>query len=98
MQALPGSSCFIKDSLDNYINRGMKQWNIPGVSVAIVKDGKTVFIKGYGLREIGKPDKVDANTLFMIGSNTKAFNGNGIAKLEADKKTVVDRSGSKVAS
>ncbi|MEI9919259.1 MAG: serine hydrolase [Bacteroidota bacterium] len=79
-------SSFVKDSLDNYINRGMKQWDIPGVAVAIVKDGKTVFIKGYGVREIGKPDKVDANTLFMIGSNTKAFTATALAKLDADKK------------
>jgi CubicO group peptidase (beta-lactamase class C family) len=77
---------FVTDSLDNYINRGMKQWNIPGVSVAIVKDGKTVFSKGYGLREVGKPDKVDANTLFMIGSNTKAFTATALAMLDAGNK------------
>jgi CubicO group peptidase (beta-lactamase class C family) len=77
---------FVTDSLDNYINRGMKQWSIPGVSVAIVKDRKTVFIKGYGLREVGKTDKVDANTLFMIGSNTKAFTATALAMLEASNK------------
>ncbi len=82
-QTLP---VFIKDSLDNYVNRGMKQWQIPGVSVAIVKDGKTVFIKGYGVREVGKPEKVDANTLFMIGSNTKAFTATALAMLDAQKK------------
>lgn len=82
-QTLP---TFIKDSLDIYVTRNMKLWDIPGVAVAIVKDGKTVFIKGYGVRELGKPEKVDANTLFMIGSNTKAFTATAIAMLDTEEK------------
>lgn len=77
---------FITDSLDNYVARGMKQWQIPGVAVAVVKDGKTVLIKGYGVRELGKPDRVDVNTMFMIGSNTKAFTATALAKLAAENK------------
>lgn len=77
---------FVTDSLDNYVNRAMKLWNIPGVAVAIVKDGKVVVVKGYGIREVGKPEKVDANTLFMIGSNTKAFTATALAMLEAEGK------------
>ena len=46
---------------------------MPGMSVAIVKDGKVLFAKGYGVRALTKPDKADADTLFGIGSNTKAF-------------------------
>jgi CubicO group peptidase (beta-lactamase class C family) len=45
-----------------------------------------VVAKGYGVREVGKPEKVDANTLFMIGSNTKAFTATAIAMLDAEKK------------
>ncbi|MBI5857513.1 MAG: serine hydrolase [Sphingobacteriales bacterium] len=77
---------FINDSIDSYIERGMRQWQIPGLSMAIVKDGKTVFMKGYGVRELGKDDKVDENTLFIIASNSKLFTGTSIAKLDYEKK------------
>ncbi len=77
---------FITDSLDNYVNRGLKNWQIPGAAILIVKDGKIVVAKGYGVKEFGKNDKVDENTLFMIGSNTKAFTGTLLALLEHDGK------------
>src|SRR5689334_18554673 len=77
---------FITDSLDSYIERGMKQWQIPGLAIAIVKDGKVVLSKGYGVRELGKPDKVDENTLFIIASNSKLFTGTSVAKLDYEKK------------
>jgi len=77
---------FITDSLDSYIERGMKQWQIPGLSIAIVKDGNVVVKKGYGVREIGKPEKVDENTLFIIASNSKLFTGTSLAKLEYERK------------
>ena len=81
---------FITDSLDTYIQKGMEQWQIPGMAVAIVKDGKVVWMKGYGVREAGKPDKVDENTLFMIASNSKLFTATSIAKLESEKKLSLD--------
>ena len=77
---------FVKDSLDIYVNRALVDWQIPGAAVCIVKDGKAVWMKGYGIKELGKMDKVDENTLFMIGSNTKAFTATSLAMLEADKK------------
>jgi len=76
---------FIKDSLDNYVNTALTQWRIPGVAVCIVKDGKVVLMKGYGVKEVGGTDKIDENTLFMIGSNTKAFTATVLATLEAEK-------------
>jgi len=77
---------FVSDSLDSYIERGMKQWQIPGLAIAIVKNGKVVLSKGYGVRELGKDDKVDENTLFIIASNSKLFTGTAIAKLDHEKK------------
>ncbi|MCU7493416.1 MAG: serine hydrolase [Ignavibacteria bacterium] len=77
---------FISDSLDAYVERALKSWDIPGVSVCVVKDGKVVVMKGYGVREAGKNDKVDENTLFLIGSNTKAFTGTALAMLEDEGK------------
>ncbi len=77
---------FVKDSLDNYINRAMQDWEIPGLSLAIVKNGKLVMAKGYGVKEMGGTDKVDENTLFMIGSNSKAFTATALATLDAENK------------
>ncbi|MBI5220001.1 MAG: serine hydrolase [Bacteroidia bacterium] len=77
---------FIKDSLDRYIQRSIEKWEIPGIAVGIVKDGKIILVKGYGKRALNKAEKVDENTLFMIGSNTKAFTGTVMAWLDYEKK------------
>lgn len=81
---------FVKDSLDIHVNRALSEWQIPGISVGIIKDGKVVVMKGYGVKETGKTDKVDENTLFMIGSNTKAFTATALAILDAEKKLSLD--------
>lgn len=81
---------FIKDSLDTYVERALTGWQIPGIAVCVIKDGKVVVMKGYGVREMGSNDKVDENTLFMIGSNTKAFTATALAMLHADKKLSLD--------
>ncbi len=81
---------FAKDSLDSYVNKALVDWQIPGVAVCIVKDGKVVLMKGYGVKEKGGSDKVDENTLFMIGSNSKAFTATAIAMLDIDKKLSLD--------
>jgi CubicO group peptidase (beta-lactamase class C family) len=83
-------SKFITDSLDMYINKALTNWRIPGAAVCIVKDGKVVLMKGYGIKELGLPGKVDQNTLFMIGSNTKAFTATALATLQAEKKLSLD--------
>lgn len=88
-QQLPNPS-FVKDSLDDYVERALKEWKIPGVSVCVVKDGNIVVMKGYGVAELGTNNKVDENTLFMIGSNTKAFTATALAILDAEKKLSLD--------
>ena len=60
-------------TLDKYFAKAQKEWNIPGFSIGIIKDGKVVLAKGYGLLEAGKKQKTDENTLYAIASNTKAF-------------------------
>lgn len=77
---------FISDSLDNYIQQGMKDWNIPGLAIAVVKDGKVVVMKGYGVRDLASKEPVDENTLFMIASNSKLFTATALSQLEYDKK------------
>jgi len=72
--------------IDAYAQQVIADWKGPGMAIAIVKDDKVVLQKGYGLRELGKPDKVDENTLFAIASNTKAFTTASLAILVDEKK------------
>ena len=81
---------FVKDSLDNYVTRALTDWQIPGIAVCIVKNGKIVMMKGYGVKDWDTKEKVDENTLFMIGSNTKAFTATALAMLDAEKKFSLD--------
>jgi CubicO group peptidase (beta-lactamase class C family) len=76
--------------IDDYVAECMARWNIPGVSIAVIEKGKLTYIKGYGVREIGKPEKVDENTIFAVASNTKAFTGTSIAILESEGKLKLD--------
>ncbi|HYE53347.1 MAG TPA: serine hydrolase [Chitinophagaceae bacterium] len=80
---------FVTDSLDNYVNKAIKEAQVPGLAVCIVKDGNVTF-KTYGVKELGKNDKVDENTLFMIGSNTKAMTSIALAMLQEQKKLSLD--------
>ncbi len=59
--------------LDAYASAARSDWEIPGLALAVVKHGEVVLSKGYGVRELGKEDRVDENTLFAIGSTTKAM-------------------------
>lgn len=81
---------FISDSLDNYMDYALKLWKIPGAAVVVVKDGKIVISKGYGVKDMNSKEKVDENTLFMIASNTKAFTGTALALLENEKQLTLD--------
>ena len=54
--------------IDEFINKAMKDWEMPGFSVAIIKNDSVIFAKGYGVRNINKSDPVDENTLFVIAS------------------------------
>lgn len=67
--------------LDAYYAKALREWDVPGISVAIVKDGKVIFSKGYGVREKGKGEKPDGSTLYAIASNSKAFTSAAIAQL-----------------
>jgi len=59
--------------IDTLVERTMKAFDVPGIAVAIVKDGKVIHSKGYGVRSLNTKEKVDENTLFGIASNSKAF-------------------------
>src|SRR3954464_4717137 len=80
---------------DAYVQRVMQTFTVPGLSVAIVKDGKVVLAKGYGVRRIGDPAPVDARTRFGIASNTKLFTATAIALLVEEGKLDWDTPGSR---
>ncbi|MBX9927340.1 MAG: serine hydrolase [Gemmatimonadaceae bacterium] len=73
-------------TIDAYIAKGMTDWHIPGLSIAIVKDGAVVYVKGHGVRERGKPATVDTRTLFGMMSTTKAITAMAIAILVDEGK------------
>jgi CubicO group peptidase (beta-lactamase class C family) len=72
--------------LDAYAARALKEFEVPGLAIAIVKDGKVVTAKGYGVRKLGESTPVDEQTLFGIASNTKAFTGAALAILVDEGK------------
>ncbi len=76
--------------LDSYVQRTMHDWHVPGLAMVVVKDGKVLLARGYGVRELGKPGKVDADTLFGIASNTKAFTVAALGTLVASGKLTWD--------
>jgi hypothetical protein len=70
--------------LQKFIETSEKLLGVPGVSFGIVEKGKVVFIGGVGVRELGKPAKVDGDTKFIIASNTKALTTLMLAKIVDD--------------
>ncbi|MGH7522112.1 MAG: serine hydrolase domain-containing protein [Gemmatimonadales bacterium] len=67
--------------LSRFTETAMKELGVPGVAVGIIQNGKVVFADGFGVRELGRQEKPDASTLFMVASNTKALTTLMIAKL-----------------
>jgi CubicO group peptidase (beta-lactamase class C family) len=67
--------------LDKYVESARKQWQVPGLSIAVVQDGRVVFAKGYGVRELGKNDPVTTETLFGAMSTTKAMTSAALGML-----------------
>jgi hypothetical protein len=59
--------------VNDFVEHMRAEYDVPGVAIGIVQDGKTVLAKGFGVRSLDKPEKVDADTRFMIASNTKAL-------------------------
>ncbi len=75
-----------KQDLENFINQTLTAFEVPGVSVTIVKDSIIVLTKGYGTKNINTKEKVDSKTIFAIASNTKAFTAAAMAILVDEGK------------
>lgn len=76
--------------IDAYASTVLTTHGGPGMAIAIVKDDKLAFAKGYGTRELRKNEPVDENTVFAIASNSKAFTAAGLAILVDEKKLAWD--------
>ena len=76
--------------LDAYVARVLTTFDVPGISVAVVKDGKVVVAKGYGVRKLGATEPVDARTLFGIASNTKVMTATALGLLVEEGKVEWD--------
>jgi CubicO group peptidase (beta-lactamase class C family) len=79
-------ACPAQDYVDRVAESARKEFDVPGIAVAIVKDGNVVLTKGYGVRKMGDPVPVTPQTLFRIASNTKAFTAAALATLVDDKR------------
>ncbi|MCL4706215.1 beta-lactamase family protein, partial [bacterium] len=69
----------------------MKSWNVPGLAMAIVKDGDVIFSEGFGYRNVESKLPVTPNTLFAIGSSSKAFTAASLGILVDDGKIDWDK-------
>jgi CubicO group peptidase (beta-lactamase class C family) len=78
------------EGLDAYVVKAMTDWRVPGLAIVVVKDDSVVFIKGYGVRELGKPDPVTVHTRFGNMSTTKAFTAMLVAMLADSGKLAFD--------
>lgn len=76
--------------LDAYVRQVLKTFSVPGMSVTIVKDGKVLVARGYGVRTLGDTARVTAATRFGIASNSKAFTATALAMLVDDGKIAWD--------
>ena len=76
----------ILQKIDKNIQKAASDWGSPGLAIAIVKDDNIIFAKGYGVRELGQPQKVDEYTLFAVGSQTKSFTAAALAMLVDEKE------------
>ncbi len=72
--------------LEGYVTKAMSEWEVPGLAIAVVKDDKVVLASGYGVRKLGEDTPVDADTLFAIGSSSKAFTAACLAMLVDEGK------------
>jgi len=75
------------EELDQFIQQARKEWNVPGLSIVIVKDGNVLFQKGYGVANVETGEKVNAETLFQLASVTKTFTAAALG-VQVDRKRI----------
>jgi CubicO group peptidase (beta-lactamase class C family) len=91
LRAESGNTAANLNGLEGFIEQVMNDWHVPGLAVAIVKDGQVVYAKGFGYRDVKKGLKVTPDTLFAIGSCSKAFTTTALAILVDEGKLDWDK-------
>ena len=81
-----GTPAGFTPELDAYLQKAVDDWRVPGLAIAVVRNDSVLAAKGYGVRELGKPGRVDANTLFDVASLTKSFTAAAAAVLVDEGK------------
>lgn len=76
--------------LSPLIRRAMGEWHVPGLAIAVVRGGRTIFLEGFGLRDVSRKLEVTPDTLFAVGSVTKAFTATAVGILVDEKKLTWD--------
>jgi len=76
--------------LDAYVLKALKDWEVPGLALAVIKDDSVLIAEGYGIRRLGSTERVDAHTLFAIASTTKAMTAACVGMLVDEKKLTWD--------
>jgi CubicO group peptidase (beta-lactamase class C family) len=89
-EAVPAAVAAPAFSLEADVTRAMKTFDVPGIAIAVVKDGKVIATRGFGVRKLGAPAPVDGKTLFEIASNSKAFTATLLAMLVDEGKLAWD--------
>ena len=71
----PDEGCMkqVLQDFEQYTEKGMRDWQVPGMAIAIVRGNETIYLKGFGVRKINSTDPVTPTTVFQIGSTTKGF-------------------------
>jgi len=77
--------------VDELATQAMDEWKVPGLALGIVKDGKLIYVKGYGFRDVEHKLPVNTDTLFPIGSITKSFTSLAFAMLNDEGKVDWDK-------
>jgi len=80
LTAQTGGSAFPAE-LDRYVGTVLSEWEIPGIAIAVVRNDSTLVAKGYGVRQLGEPERVDGSTRFDVASLTKSFTATAAAIL-----------------
>jgi CubicO group peptidase (beta-lactamase class C family) len=65
----------MENQIDELAGRAMKAFNVPGMAITVIKDGRVIYANGYGVRSLASPGQVDTNTLFGIASGHQGFYG-----------------------
>lgn len=79
-------SAQLPSDLDDKVRNGMREWQIPGMAVAVVKDGEIIYAKGFGEKKLGEGERVDEHTLFGIASVSKNITAAALAMLVDEGK------------